>query len=164
MVRRRSYPSKEYMTNNFSYSDGRLYRSNGKIAGYLHHHTKKDAKRFEVKIEGKNYLNSILIWIYHHGEIDDKHVVDHINSIEYDDRIENLQCITLQENNIKRIRNKRPNGYRGVYSYGNKYVAKIGKNNKQIHLGYFDNPEDAALAYDNAARDLFNNFTDFNLK
>ena len=38
----------------------------------------------------------------------------------------------------------------GVCKYGNKYVACLSKDNKKMHLGYFDTPKEAFLAYKRA--------------
>jgi len=56
----------------------------------------------------------------------------------------------IQSRNTRIIRNGNTSGYRGV-SYEkskNKYSSFIYLNNKRIYLGHFDNPLDAAKAYD----------------
>ena len=49
---------------------------------------------------------------------------------------------------------KGSSAYRGVHVCGQKYCAKISTQGKRIGIGYFDSEEDAAHAYDNAARRL----------
>jgi hypothetical protein len=39
------------------------------------------------------------------------------------------------------------------------FRASISLGGKYIHLGYFKNPKDAAIAYDNAAKDLYGEFS-----
>lgn len=46
-------------------------------------------------------------------------------------------------------------GYKGVSLWAGKYIASIGHNNKNFHLGRFDKAEDAARAYDLKAIELF---------
>jgi hypothetical protein len=50
-------------------------------------------------------------------------------------------------------------GYRGVYRYRRdkyaRWMANITIKGKSIPLGYFSNPEDAARAYDAAARQYY---------
>lgn len=56
---------------------------------------------------------------------------------------------------LTQSRNRRtPKGknYKGVYTQGSKYKAKIHKDNKLLPLGLFENELDAALAWDQAAR------------
>lgn len=67
----------------------------------------------------------------------------------------NCRWATHQQNGCnRRISQRNSSGYKGV-SFSKKYqkyVAYITVNYKQKHLGYFDNPRDAAVAYDIAAR------------
>jgi hypothetical protein len=76
--------------------------------------------------------------------------VDHINGDTLDNRKVNLRVCTKSENNCNRkINQNNTSGYKGV-SYKmsrHKWCAKIGVNNKNIHLGYFDSPEEAYAAY-----------------
>jgi len=60
-------------------------------------------------------------------------------------------------------------GFYGVYKerktiYGKKYLAKIKVNKKVVPLGYFDDPKDAAIAYDSAAIIHFGQFARLNFK
>jgi len=76
-------------------------------------------------------------------------IVDHINHDTLDNRKCNLRICTNKQNCENRkldIRNK--TGYTGVLEYkGNKYLAQIGHNNKNIHIGIFDTKEEASDAY-----------------
>jgi len=46
-------------------------------------------------------------------------------------------------------------GYRGVYPYKTYWVAKLWYKGKLLHLGSFEEPQKAALAYDQAALELY---------
>jgi len=87
--------------------------------------------------------------------------VDHINQNGLDNRRVNLRFATKSENraNVKK-RTDNSSGFKGV-SF-NKRVAKwrayIQKDKKQIHLGFFDDKQKAAKAYNDAAKRLFGEF------
>jgi len=83
-----------------------------------------------------------------------KIVVDHINNIKYDNRIENLQLISQRLNSSKDA--KGTSKYTGVSWYKplNKWVASIKINGKTKKLGYFENEYDAAKAYQNKLNKL----------
>ena len=79
---------------------------------------------------------------------------DHINGDRLDNRKANLRICTRAQNNMNRqpISGK-SSKYKGVSwaKREQKWRASISVNNKAKHLGYFDNQEKAALAYNNAA-------------
>ena len=72
---------------------------------------------------------------------------DHINSDTLNNLYpENLRVATKSQNSMNRGKNKNnTSGFKGVSwdKEKNKWKAKIGSNNKQISLGYFNNKEDA---------------------
>lgn len=77
-------------------------------------------------------------------------VVDHINMNTLDNRKENLRIVTDMENKQNtRKRRHNKSGIMGVYWSNTlkKWVAKIGHNKKQITIGYFNDKEEATLAY-----------------
>ncbi len=84
-----------------------------------------------------------------------KLVVDHINSVKHDNRVENLRLVTNRENCSKEKSNLRdlPTG---VYYFKktNKYVSNITINGKKVHLGYFTNIQLAYMAYKNKVNQL----------
>ena len=81
-------------------------------------------------------------------------VVDHINGNPSDCRKSNLRVATQHQNSFNSTLPKNSTtGYKGVCwdKKHNKYMAHIHPNGKMKFLGYFDNPIEAALAYDEAA-------------
>lgn len=88
--------------------------------------------------------------------------VDHINHNTLDNRKCNLRLCNNQENlRNKRInQNKNKSGFKGVswYKPSSKWRAEIMVSKKNIYIGYFKNPIEAALAYDEKARELFGEF------
>lgn len=85
-------------------------------------------------------------------------VVDHINRNPLDNRRQNLRIVTHSENmrNTQRTRTDRVScDYRGVTATSNrkKWMSKIKVEGRWHYLGSFAAAEDAARAYDAAARD-----------
>ena len=82
-------------------------------------------------------------------------VIDHINNIRIDNRLENLQIITNREN-CSKDRKSMYSDYTGV-SFNkrrNKFIAYINLNGKLKHLGYFLNDIDASKAYQDKLREI----------
>ena len=107
-------------------------------------------KRYQIKINRKNYILSRVVYKAHNNDwnitdISKNNLIDHININSLDNRIENLRILTNQQNQW----NKK---YKGYYwdKRKNKWLSRIGINNKSKFLGYFDNEEDAHQAYLNA--------------
>lgn len=108
-----------------------------------------------ISINKKRYLAHKLAWLFVHKEWA---MVDHINRIRHDNRIENLRKTTYQLNAANR--NPVPNntGFKGVYYRRGRYEVGIKINQRRIHLGVFDTLEEAHLAYIEAAETLFGEF------
>ena len=102
---------------------------------------KKDGY-IRIQIGIKHYLAHRLIMMAFVGESHQE--VDHINRIKSDNRFENLRYCTRSENNLNRDYVDNAKGYS---RHRNKWLAQISINNKQKHLGVFDNEEDARQAY-----------------
>ena len=77
---------------------------------------------------------------------------DHKNHDTLDNRRENLRKATRSENARNMRISTNTSGYRGVCWHQNRWVAMIKIHQKPIYLGRFRSKEDAARAYDAAAK------------
>jgi hypothetical protein len=87
--------------------------------------------------------------------------IDHINGNGLDNRKSNLRVVSRSQNmwnSRKPCTNS--SGYKGVCmdKEKGKWVSHIKKHNKQMHLGYFNTPEEAYEAYCKAAKELHGDF------
>jgi len=92
-----------------------------------------------------------------------KMVVDHINMDKLDNRRENLRVCSRGKNNQNtgpRKGNKL--GVKGVRPRYGGFSARISFNNKQIYLGSYKTLEEAADAYDDAAKKYFGDYAKLN--
>lgn len=108
------------------------------------------------------------IILMHRAIMGDKKGVhyDHINGDTMDNRKENLRVATLSQNMMNRKSNKGSSSqYKGVswYKNGGKWRAYIKLNKKLIALGYYSKEEDAALAYNKKAIELFGEYAKLNI-
>lgn len=94
--------------------------------------------------------------------------VDHINGNPLDNRTANLRFVTKAQNQMNRKRVVSRSGYKGVSRNKKSWSASIRKsvNGKKIvhHLGTFPTKEEAASAYDRAARFMFGEFARLNFE
>lgn len=92
-------------------------------------------------------------------------VVDHRDLDHLNNQRHNLRLATPSENQFNRQRQvNNQSGYKGVSFCrpNRKWRARIKAGDKQLLIGYFDNPLEAAHAYDNSARELHGEFARLN--
>ncbi len=92
-------------------------------------------------------------------------IVDHLNGNTLDNRKSNLRfCTASQSQWNKGARRDNKSGYKGVYFNKRERVwnARIGYLGKGIDLGRFKLPEDAAKAYNEAAKKYHGEFAFLN--
>lgn len=98
-----------------------------------------------IEIEGIKHRAHRLAFLYMTGTLPPKHV-DHINRDKPDNRWSNLRPATNQENagNVAPRRNN-TSGHLGVswHKRDGKWRAQGARDGRRIHLGYFDNLEEA---------------------
>lgn len=143
----------------FEYCDGGLYWKNDRVSVRIHskkgtragnrNSSKKPYRR--ITIGKKSYLEHRLIWIYHYGDIPQNMVIDHINQIKYDNRIENLRLATLS---LNRSNNSCTNVLFNKKAKVKKYISSVKYNGKLLQKS-FDNYDDAKKHSEEIKKALF---------
>lgn len=119
------------------------------------------ANRFARKDFGKS---TVLLHRYILGVDHLDVLVDHENRNSLDNRKRNLRIATPAEN----VRNSGPSklnklGLKGVWKTSkDRYLSQITFEGKREHVGSFDNPIDACIAYNKRAQELFGEFAYLN--
>lgn len=106
-----------------------------------------------ITVDGRHYRGHVLAWLYMTGKMPTRHV-DHEDLSRSNNRFGNLRLATNGQNGSnKGMMPSNKCGHKGVCfdPARDKYRATINKDNKQLHLGYFDSLELAGAAYDAAA-------------
>jgi hypothetical protein len=123
------------------------------------HYTWRFLKR---KIDEKGYAEAYYrevdthkkVYVRMHNVIMNQLFIDHIDGDGLNNRRINLRPASTLQNHWNRGKSTRnTSGYKGV-SWSKqkcKWVANIRLDGKQIHLGFFGAPEEAANAYNHAA-------------
>lgn len=128
---------------------------NGSLAGCIN-----SSGYLVIRIEGTLYYGHRLAWLYETGEWPEFEI-DHEDLRKSNNIFGNLRPATHLENlkNTK-IRSTNKSGYKGVY-FNNRqqqWHATITISGKSVHLGYFDDIDEAATKYAKASNDLHGAF------
>jgi hypothetical protein len=127
----------------------------GEIAGHL----RRDGYHC-ISIDGTVYLAHLLAWLHHYGAWP-KRIVDHKDTVRNHNWILNLRLATHSQNNVNCANHgHNTSGYRGVSFHKpiGKWQAYIGVNHRNVHLGFFDTPQEAWQARRAAEPKYFGQF------
>lgn len=90
---------------------------------------------------------------------DESTIIDHINRDKLDNRKENFRYATSSENRINsNIRSDNISGIQGVSLENGKWRVRISVNGKYLHLGMFDDFDDAVKARLKAEKQYYGEF------
>ena len=136
--------------------------STSSIAGCLH-----STGYVYIAIKSKIYLAHRLAYKMYHGS-DPVDMIDHIDMDRANNCIANLRDATYTQNGINSkskknsfsgVKGVQPNRYSAIStSTASPWKAQIRVNKKSIHLGCYKTKEEAALAYEKAAKEYFGDF------
>jgi hypothetical protein len=128
---------------------GHLYRRHrssrcidiGQPAG----HTQADGY-IRIYLANHSWKAHNLVWALFHDTPPNGFMIDHVNRIKNDNRIQNLRLATSAQNSFNSaVYCTNTSGYRGVHFHkaSQKYLAYIYSNNKRIDIGRFDSALEA---------------------
>jgi hypothetical protein len=125
------------ITKGYTYNEvsGKVFGVRGKEI------TRKDTKGYIViNLNGCQLKAHHFAWYVKYNNVPE--ILDHINGNTLDNRICNLRSVSHQENMF----NRKAKGY--YFNKINKnYQSYIKLNNRMIHLGSFNTPDEAHKAY-----------------
>lgn len=113
-----------------------------------------------ISVDGHLFNASRLAWLYVTNEWPQARV-DHINLDKGDNRWCNLRAATTAQNGMNSCRpSSNTSGFKGVSwsTHAGMWRAQIRVDGRLAHLGYFDTPERAFVAYALAAQEHFGAF------
>jgi len=112
-----------------------------------------------TRVNYKAYRLHRLIFLMDKGYL--PKILDHINGDKKDNRIENLRPVSSAQNAQNRQLNSRnKSGHKGVYwdKERKKWKAQVRCNGETIHLGCFENLEEADVVVRAAREELHGDF------
>lgn len=88
--------------------------------------------------------------------------IDHINGQRSDNRWQNMRSATRAQNLSNGHVTTGTSRFRGVHWANGKWHARLSHKNKTVNIGSFDKEEDAARAFDDAAKRLRGEYASLN--
>lgn len=138
-------------------------RTNGVKAGDLAG-SSTSSGYIRICLFNKEVLGHRLAWFFMTGVFPNESI-DHINMIRSDNRWVNLREASAAQNAINSKKHEKTSSkFKGVtwHNRDKKWQASIGVNSRMKYLGSFVSEEDAAIAYDLAAKELYKDFAKLN--
>ncbi len=115
-----------------------------------------------VKIKGVKYLTHRIMYYMYTGEDPVGYEIDHVDGNPANNQKGNLRIATHAQNcQNKKVSGRNTSGHQGVTyrTARKKWSAYIRLNGEPMHLGYFDNKEDAVKTYIAACNEHFGEYS-----
>ena len=127
-----------------------FWKSNNKLAGHKH-----KSGYVNIKVRGKTYRAHRVIWAMVYGKFPDL-IIDHINGVPYDNRIQNLRevSVSVNQQNQRQARKDNIGGLLGAHACHGKWASQIRVDGKLKYLGLFPTKEEAHEVYVQAKRHM----------
>jgi hypothetical protein len=133
----------------------------GDRAGCICKSTDSNIYYRKIRIDGKNYLEHILIWFFVTKKWPSRGL-DHKNRNGLDNKIKNLRlCTETQNHGNTEISKNNTSGYKGVYwnKHSKKWIAHIGYKKERFNSKGYDDPYKAHQWYCRMHKKLFKEFS-----
>jgi len=148
-------------TGVFTWKVSTRNRVAGSIAGYLNKHG-----YIRIDIDGKYYQAPSLVWLIVTGS-NPIAEIDHIDNDKVNNKLSNLREASRSQNEINiGVKHNNKSGYLGVswVDRKSKWLAQVTRDKVRYHVGWFDDPREAAIARDKAAIRLHGEYSRLNFK
>lgn len=120
----------------------------GKVAGSL-----APSGYLRIRLLNKQWFAHRLAWLYMTGEWP-KGEIDHCDRVKFNNNWANLRDASPSQNQYNKTLALSQSGFRGVclHPRSGRWNARIKVAGRKMSLGYYDTPQEAAAAYDRAAK------------
>ena len=153
--------TQEQVKELFEYRNGKLY---WKVArGRMKIGTEAGCLMSEgyvaIRFGGVGYRAHRIIYLWHYGFI--PKMIDHINGVRADNRIENLRpcdAVTNQHNTV--LNRTNTSGVKGVYWVPKKllWLARISHNKQRVYVGHYKTISEAQQSIEQKRNELHGEF------
>jgi len=173
-TKRKALPTQSYLEECFEVKSGGIYwkerpsyhftsgvgkASGAKLAGNKVVGRTASKGYRQVRLEGVSYYLHRLVYKLTHDT--EPELIDHIDGDCENNHPTNLRSASHSENKFNRKKPKNnSSGYKGVsfHKKNKKWVSQLNYKGKHIHIGCFDSPKNAHLAYLKKAQSLVGGF------